>query len=205
MSPVFVTSSSGMQRIFIDYKSRNAFLAEETFGMERLTDVSPFLRQGNHLFKAAFEYSYYHLRLRNENKVRMVFTVVGRTYVKLCRNCGLAVTPWFFMKSMHPVVEYLRERGHRMFAYLGDFFGADTTNNVKKPASTSDTASAEVYLSHLFARLSHFLNPTKTYFSGPAPLKILGIMVDNERPEFSLSTGKLGRVELRAKLLLRYA
>jgi hypothetical protein len=114
--------------------------------------------------------------------------------VPACLNCGLAVSPWFFTKTMRPVVSYLRALGHCVFSYLDDFFGAGSTARSDHPATEAATARAGWDIRQLFARLGLTLHPTKCGFAGSRSLEILGILVDTRRAEFLLSPSKLRRV-----------
>jgi hypothetical protein len=95
--------------------------------MDQLSDLSPVLRPEDCLFKADICDAYYHLRLRKEDELYLSFCVGGVLYVPACLNSGLSVAPWFFTKAMRPVVAFLRSRGHRVFSYIDDFFGAGGT------------------------------------------------------------------------------
>jgi hypothetical protein len=71
---------------------------------------------------------------------------------------------WFFMKAIHPVVSYLRAKGHRVFSYLDDFFGEGATARKDHPATEADTAQVEINIRYLFARLSLNLHPKSATF-----------------------------------------
>lgn len=86
--------------------------------MEQLTDAEPFIRREESLFKADIKDAKYHLRLRTSDKPYLYFMVAGGVYIQIYTNCGLSVAPWFFKKSMRPVVAYMRSKEHRVFPYL---------------------------------------------------------------------------------------
>jgi hypothetical protein len=180
-------------------------MEERTFRMDQLSDLAPTLRRDDCLFKADIKDAYYHLRLRKEDQIYLSFSVGGVVYVPSCLNCGLSVAPWFFTKAMRPVVAYLRARGHRVFSYLDDFFGAVGTARHDHPAIEADTARAERDIRALFARLGLTLHPTKCEFAGARSLEILGIQVDTRRAQFLLSPEKLRKVEVAARRLLAHA
>jgi hypothetical protein len=205
VSPAFVTTTASKPRLVIDYSVVNECLEERTFRMDQLSDLAPALRRDDCLFKADISDAYYHLRLRKEDQLYLSYSVAGVVYIPSCLNCGLSVAPWFFTKAMRPVVSYLRARGHRVFSYLDDFFGAGATARNDHPATKADTARVEADMKSLFARLGLSLHPTKCDFSGTKSLEILGILVDTARARFLLSPAKLRKVETAARRLLEHA
>lgn len=84
------------------------------------------------------------------------------------------------------VVAWLRSLGHRVFAYLDDFFGA--AKPARPGAATGKKEAAELgrVIIVLFAKLSLALHPEKSYLSGSTRLEILGILVDTEEERFIL-------------------
>jgi hypothetical protein len=124
VSPAFVTTDARKSRLVIDYTVVNECLEEHIFRVYQLSDLGPSLRRDDCLFKADMQDAYYNLRLRKEDQRCLSFSVDGVVYVPACLNCGLAVATWCFTKAMRPVVSFLRARGHRVFSYLNDFFGA---------------------------------------------------------------------------------
>lgn len=135
ISPGFVTTSAGKWRIVVDYKKVIEHLEDRSFKMEQLTDIAPSLRREDCFLKADVKDGYNHLRLRRTAKPFLAFSLGGAVYVPACLNCDLRVAPWFFKKEMRPVVAHLRGQGHRVFAYIDDFFGAASKNNTKKAAT----------------------------------------------------------------------
>ena len=105
---------------------------------------------------------------------------------------------------MRPVVAHLRARGHRVFAYLDDFFGAARRSS-SKCATTGDTKLLGEEIQDLFRKLGLLLHPRKCDFSGSKRVEILGIVVDTEKALFLLSAAKLSKIEVQARRLLRYA
>ncbi|CDF35367.1 transposon Ty3-I Gag-Pol polyprotein-like [Chondrus crispus] len=176
-----------------------------TFRMDQISDLASELRKGDHLFKADIQDAYYHLRVRKVDKMRLAFYVGSRIYVPLCLNCGLAVAPWFFTKAMSPVVAWLRRLGHRVFAYLDDFFGAAKPGRPDTATGQKETVELGRVMPLLFAKLGLNLHPGKCFFSGSTRLELLGILVDTEEERFLLSPKKLQPIEAGAARLLRYA
>jgi Reverse transcriptase (RNA-dependent DNA polymerase) len=145
--------------------------------MDQLSDLAPVLRREDCMFKADIQEAYYHLRLRKSDQFYLAFSVGVVVYVPSFLNCGLAVAPWFFTKAMHPVVSYLREKGHQVFSYLDDFFVVGATARNDHPATEADTARVEIDIRSLFARLGLNLHPKKCAFLGARSLDILVILV----------------------------
>lgn len=120
-------------------------------------------------------------------------------------NCGLSVAPWFFTKAMSPVVAFLRKLGHRVFAYMDDFFGATKPGGVGIATGEYDTESLGRFMGLLFEKLGLTLKSEKCDFTGKKLLEILDILVDTEKEMFLLPPSKGGWIEGRARKLLRHA
>ena len=118
LSGAFVTSTGGKRRLVIDYRRVNEALQDRTFRMDQLGDLAASLNPGDSLFKADLKDGYYHLRIRQQDQLRLAFELNGVVYLPLALNCGLKVAPWFFTRLLRPVVSHLRKQGHRVFAYF---------------------------------------------------------------------------------------
>jgi hypothetical protein len=174
-------------RLVIEDTVVNKCMEKRTFRMDLHSDLAPVLRREDCMFKADIQDAYYHIRLRKSDKLNLAFSIGGVVYVPSCLNCGLAVATWFFTKAMHSVVSYLRAKGHRVFSYLEDFFGAGATASNDHPATEADTAPVEIDIRSRFARLGLNLHPKKGEIVGARSLEILGILVDTRRAQFQLS------------------
>jgi Reverse transcriptase (RNA-dependent DNA polymerase) len=150
------------------------------------------------MFKADVKDAYYNLLLRKEDRLCLSFSVGGVVYVRAFLKCGLTVSPWFFTKTMRPMVSYLRARGHHVFSYLDDFFGAGSTARNDHPTTEADTARAGRDIRQLFARLGPTLHPTKCDFAGSRSLEIPGILVDTRRAVCSRTPVPIGGTCQRA-------
>jgi hypothetical protein len=106
---------------------------------------------------------------------------------------------------MRPVVSFLRARGHRLFSYLNDFFGAAATARNDHPVTEADTRRVERDVHELFSRLGLTLHPTKSHFEGSRAPEILGILVDTRRARYLLSPEKLLKVYSAVRVLLSHS
>ena len=203
--PSFVANTAGKSRLVIDYKRANACLAPRTFRMDQLSDLSPELIRGDHLFKADLTDGYYHLRLRPADGMRLSFFVGGEVFIPLCLNCGLSVAPWFFTKTMAPIVSVLRGLGHRVFSYIDDFFGVAKPTKPGGPTGRRETHSLGRFMRILFEKLGLTLKPEKCVFEGRTRLEILGILVDTVSAQFLLPPKKVVKLQNSARFLLSYA
>lgn len=128
--------------------------------------------------------------------------VDNQVYLPMSLNCGLSA-PWFFTKAMKPVVTALRRKGHRVFSYLDEFFGAARSSS-EGPTSAPDTAALGREMYGLLYCLGLTLHPHKCDFSGQQNLEIVGIVVDTAQALFVLSAPKLAKIENQARRFLQY-
>jgi Reverse transcriptase (RNA-dependent DNA polymerase) len=172
--------------------------------MDQHADLSPSLRPDDCLLTAYIKNTYYHLRLRKEYQLYLAFRVGGVNYIPACQNCGLPVAPWFFTKAMRPLVEHLLSRGHRVYSYLDDLFGAAASAREEESTSQADTQNTGRDISALFRRLGLWLRPKKCEFSGQRELEVLGRLVNTRRAMLLISPGKLRKLEIAARRLLAH-
>lgn len=205
VSPAFVSTTARKPRLVVDYSKVNDSREERTFRMDQLGDLAAVLVPKDSLFKADISDAYYHLRLRKSDQGRLAFRIAKNVYVPLCLNCGLSVAPWFFTKLMKSVVSYLQSRGHRIYSYLDDFFGAARRGEAHVPATPDATSDLGDEICTLFRKLGLTLYPQKCDFREQTRLEILGIVVDTELAMFALSPEKLFKIETQARRLLSYA
>jgi hypothetical protein len=95
-------------RVVIDYTAQNEFLETRKFRMDTLGDLAPQLHPNDTLFKADVKDAYYHLRLRQCDRDKLLFRIAGRFFRPFALNCGLSAAPWLFTKFLRPVVQELR-------------------------------------------------------------------------------------------------
>ena len=172
--------------------------------MDQHGDLANVLGPDAALFKADISDPYYHLRIRRCDRKRLAIQVEGVVYLPLRLNCGLAVALWFVTKDMQPVVALLRARGHRVFAYLDDLFGAACSSSWQGE-STGDKEPLKEEIQELSRRMGLLLHPRKCHFSRIKHLEILFIVIDTEIARFLLSAAKLSKIKFHVHRLLRYA
>ena len=189
VSPAFVTSTAGKLRLVVNYSRVKESLEDQTSRVDLLGDLAAVLDPSDILFRAEISDAYYHLRIRGCDRERLTFKVGSVVYLPICLNCGLSVAPWFLIKAMKPVVAHLREKGHRVFSYLDDFFCAASSSSTHG-ASAADRRVLGDEIIALFAKLGLLLHTHKCDFSGSRRLEILGIVVDSKKELFLLGVSK---------------
>lgn len=173
--------------------------------MDELSDLAPELRLGDHLFKVDVSNGYFHLKLRSSNSMHLAFFVGHQAFIPLNLDCGLSPVTWFFTKAMAPVVGFLRSLGHRIFAYLDEFFGAAKPLCPGGTASPVETQALERLMQLLFHEFGLQIHPKKCFFHGFPRLELLGILVDTESQQFLLPPKKLCDLARSSDHLLRHA
>lgn len=117
---------------------------------------------------------------------------------------GLAPACLTWTKVMRPVVQYLREQGFRIMAYVDDFGGAPPAAP-GMPATKSQAVAAYKVVERLFGDLGLKLHPNKGVKDGPTSLRLLGHMVDTRLARFLLPDDRVDKIVAQAASLSRYA
>lgn len=105
---------------------------------------------------------------------------------------------------MKTIFEKLRELGHRVCAYLEDFFGAAQPFNSTQ-GTAEDRKDLGKLMNSIFASLSLHLHPSRTTFDGGTQIKILGILFYYKWYGLIHSPAKLRAISAAACQIRRYA
>lgn len=197
----FVVTSAGKQRMVIDYRLPNAYLADRRFKYESLFDLAPQLRPGDALLSWDISDAFFHLEIRPADRKFLFFTALGRVFEPVVMPFGLRLAPYYWTKVCRPVVAELRRLGFRIVAYVDDFGGAPPSAP-GQPATREDAIAGGDMVRTLLADLGLSLNPRKVVWHGPVTLPLLGHVVDTARGLFVLKPNRAEKIMRAAGQLL---
>lgn len=204
VSSAFVAHTANKPRAVYDYKHVNGFTATDSCKYETLPELAQSLRPGDALLSWDVKDAYHHLTIREADRTYLAFRCLGRFFKPITMPFGLAPACLTWTKVMRPVVQYLREEGFRIMAYVDDFGGAPPAAP-GQPATQAQAVAAYEMVERLFGELGLKLHPDKGVKDGPTRLRLLGHMVDTRLARFVLPDDRVDKIVAQAASLSRYA
>lgn len=204
VSSAFVTNQANKPRKVLDYSHVNDYQELSSCKYETLPELAQSLRPGDALLSWDIKDAYHHLVIRPEDRKYLAFRALGRVFIPVTMPFGLRIAPFTWTKVMRPVVQYLRELGFRILAYVDDFGGAPPA--LPGQAATAAQARAAYQLvERLFGELGLKLHPTKGIKHGPTRLRLLGHIIDTELARFVLPDDRVDTIVGQASALSQRA
>lgn len=204
VSSAFVAHTANKPRAVYDYKHVNSFIDTATCKYETLPELAQSLRPNDALLSWDVKDAYHHLTIREQDRTYLAFRCLGRFFKPITMPFGLAPACLTWTKVMRPVVQYLREQGFRIMAYVDDFGGAPPAAP-GMPATRPQAVAAYKVVERLFGDLGLKLHPNKGVKDGPTSLRLLGHMVDTRLARFLLPDDRVDKIVAQAVSLSRYA
>eukprot|EP00168_Porphyra_purpurea_P002330 TRINITY_DN1267_c0_g1_i3.p1 TRINITY_DN1267_c0_g1~~TRINITY_DN1267_c0_g1_i3.p1 ORF type:complete len:1085 (-),score=104.85 TRINITY_DN1267_c0_g1_i3:486-3740(-) len=201
VSPSFFVLG-GKDRLVVDLRLINKFIAQRTFKYQRLSRFLSTLLPDEYVVSWDVRDAFYHVRIWPAHRKYFRYVVGGTVYEPTVLPFGMRISPWAWTKVMRPVVAALRRRGHTVMAYVDDF--AATGCGARPSSSTSATTGREGVLD-LFRALGVHVHPRKGEAIGTRRLVLLGFLVDTHRRLVLLPADRLAKVVGMAKMLLSAA
>lgn len=90
----FVVASPGKQRMVIDSRLPNAYLADRRFKYESLFDQAPQLRPGDALLSWDISDAFFHLEIRPADRKFLCVTALGRVFEPVVISFRLRLAPY---------------------------------------------------------------------------------------------------------------
>ena len=107
-------------RPVINLKPLNQFLLKKSFKMDHLGVVMKLLREGDWALSIDLTDAYLHVPIRPNHRKFLRFAVGNHCYQFRCLPFGPTTAPRVFTKMLSAVMQFLREQGVQITAYLDD-------------------------------------------------------------------------------------
>lgn len=162
--------SSSKWRAIFDGRYINGYMNVPHLKYEDLGTVQEMVESGDWMEHLDLADGFHHLSIMREHRKYVCFEWRGVLYRWVALAFGLACSPYYFGKTVRPVVLQLRKLGVRITCYCDDFLWMNATMS----GCSADTARVRA----LLARLGWSVNEKK---SSTAPSQIvthLGLVVD---------------------------
>lgn len=122
ISPIgCVPKKGGKYRLIVDLRVINSICCVPKFQYEDITTVTEYIQPDDYLVSLDIKNGYHHIPVALEHQQYLGICFQERYYVWQVLPFGLSASPYFFCKSLRPVIQYLRTQGLRVTAYVDDF------------------------------------------------------------------------------------
>lgn len=108
-------------RLIFDLRHLNGHINTPHFKYEDINYVLDIVEPNDKIITVDIKDGFFHVPVSKSSQRFLGFSFEGKTY-KWCRlPFGLSVSPYFFCKTLRPIVNYLRSLGIRISVYVDDF------------------------------------------------------------------------------------
>jgi len=196
LSPIFVIPKpDGTGRFILNLKKLNTYMETSHFKMEDYRTVSQLLQPNDFMAKIDLQDAYYLIPIADKDKKFLRFRYNEHYYEFQCMPFGLSTAPRVFTKLMKPVLAILREKGHKIVAYLDDLL------LLGKSAFEVNCIVTDCL--GLLSYLGLIINEKKSELEPQQNLEYLGFVFDSIKMSMSLPKRKVISISKLLKSLLR--
>jgi ribonuclease HI len=107
--------------LITDLRRLNDYGFPPKFVNEGINDVIELIQPGDKLVTLDIKNGFFHIPVHSSHQKFLGFEWQGKFFQWKCLPFGLNSSPYFFYKTIRPVVEYLRQQGLRVVAFVDDF------------------------------------------------------------------------------------
>lgn len=122
ISPIScVPKKGGKYRLIVDLRLINQSCDPPKFQYEDINTVIEYVQPHDLLITLDIKNGFHHIPVALDHQQYLGISYQGRYFVWQVLPFGLSASPYFFCKTVRPVVKYLRMRGVRIASYVDDF------------------------------------------------------------------------------------
>ena len=131
VSPLNVVPKKGKNkwRLIIDLREVNSHIQPPKFTNEKIDVISSIVQENDLFVTLDLKDGFYHVPIAEEHQTYLSFQWKKQYYCWKRLPFGLNASPYFFAKTLKPVVTYVRTHGLRTALYVDDWFLAAQSNN----------------------------------------------------------------------------
>ncbi|KAG1540261.1 hypothetical protein G6F49_012172 [Rhizopus delemar] len=122
ISPMFtIPKKTGGCRPVFNLRALNQYIDCPHFKMETIQQVSLMAQPGDYMTSIDLSDAFLHLPVHPEHRRYLRFYWKGSVYQFKTTPFGLSIVPYWFTKVTKPILEWARQQGIRLSAYLDDW------------------------------------------------------------------------------------
>jgi hypothetical protein len=133
VSPLNVVPKKGKNqwRLIIDLREINSHIEPPKFANENIQVISSIVNENDLFVTLDLKDGFYHVPVAEEHQTYLGFQWKKQYYCWKRLPFGLNASPYFFAKTLKPVLTYVRSHGLRTALYVDDWFLAAQPNNIE--------------------------------------------------------------------------
>ena len=108
-------------RLIVDFRHLNSYCSSSSFKQEDIKHVAEIIEPKDKLSSIDIKDGFYHIPVDKSYQEYLSFEFNNNFYSFTVCPFGLCLSPYFFSKTLRPVVTYLRSLGVRLSLYVDDF------------------------------------------------------------------------------------
>ena len=189
-----VPKKDGGNRPVINLKKLNQFIPYIHFKMEGLFLVKELLSPNDWMCKVDLKDAYFSIPIHQNSQKFVCFEWQGSFYQFLCLCFGLGPAPRIFTKLLKIPISLLRKLNVKIIIYLDDM--------LLMSSSQIDLKMGRDTLIFILQHLGLVINVKKSELTPTRKIEFLGVRIDSNRMEISLSQDKIIKIQDQCQKLL---
>ena len=132
VSPLNVVPKKGKNqwRLIIDLRKVNSCIDAPKFSNEKINVISSLVHENDLFVTLDLKNGFYHVPVAQKHQTYLGFQWKKQYYCWKNLPFGLNASPYFFAKTLKPVLTYVRAKGLRTALYVDDWFLAAQPNTI---------------------------------------------------------------------------
>lgn len=136
VSPIgCVPKKNNKYRLITDLRHLNSHCDTPTYKNEDIRTASQIVQSGDHFISVDIKDGFFHIPVSDKSRQFLGICWKNNYYVWNVLPFGLSCSPYYFAKTIRPIVAYLRSLGVRVTVYVDDFLLASHPSDI---ANSSD-------------------------------------------------------------------
>ena len=133
ISPInCVPKKNNKFRLVADLRHINSNICAKNFKYDNISSITETIQSKDKLVTIDIKDGFYHIPVSEQSQQYLGFSFEGQKY-KWCRlPFGCSVSPYFFCKTLKPIITFLRLKGIRVSVYVDDFILAATETCIEE-------------------------------------------------------------------------
>ena len=127
ISPISVVpKKNGEFRLILDLRHLNSYCIKQSVIYEDIKTVIGVIEPEDFMITTDIKNGFHHIGVSLEDQSYLGFQFEGHYYVWCVTPFGASFSPYFFSKTLRPVVQFLRQNDVKTVCYVDDFIAADS-------------------------------------------------------------------------------
>lgn len=132
VSPISVVPKKNNEfRLIHDLRHLNSFCDVNSIIYEDIKTVINSIEPNDFMITTDISHGFHHIGVNPHDQTYLGFQFEKQYYVWCVLPFGASFSPYFFSKTLRPVVKYLRQKDLKTVCYVDDFLVADTEQNIE--------------------------------------------------------------------------